>query len=31
MSKKVFKKAVGGLYKEKRVELSDDGVRLKSN
>ena len=29
MSKKTFKKAVGGLYKEKRVELADDGVRLK--
>ncbi|AJF06083.1 CvfB family protein [Geoalkalibacter subterraneus] len=29
MSKKVFKKAVGGLYKEGRVELARDGIRLK--
>ena len=29
MSKKTFKKAVGGLYKEGRVTLTDEGVRLK--
>jgi predicted RNA-binding protein (virulence factor B family) len=28
MSKKTFKKAVGGLYKDGLVMLSDDGVRL---
>lgn len=28
LSKKQFKKAVGGLYKEKRVELSPQGIRL---
>jgi len=29
MSKKTFKKAVGGLYKEGRVTLTDEGVGLK--
>ncbi len=29
MSKKTFKKAVGGLYKAGKVELTDAGVRLK--
>ena len=29
MSKKTFKKAVGGLYKDGLVTLSDEGVRLK--
>jgi predicted RNA-binding protein (virulence factor B family) len=29
MSKKTFKKAVGGLYKEGRVELTPEGIRLK--
>ncbi len=29
MSKKAFKKAVGGLYKAGLVELSEEGVRLK--
>ncbi len=29
MSKKVFKKAVGGLYKAGRVELTEEGIRLK--
>lgn len=29
LSKKAFKKAVGKLYKEKIVELSDEGVKLK--
>ncbi len=28
LSKKVFKKAVGGLYKEGIVELTDSGIRL---
>lgn len=29
LSKKVFKKAVGGLYKAGVVELTDEGIRLK--
>jgi predicted RNA-binding protein (virulence factor B family) len=29
MSKKTFKKAVGGLYKAGRIELLDNGIRLK--
>jgi uncharacterized protein len=29
MSKKTFKKAVGGLYKDGLVTLSDEGIRLK--
>jgi predicted RNA-binding protein (virulence factor B family) len=29
MSKKAFKKAVGGLYKTGRIELLDNGIRLK--
>jgi predicted RNA-binding protein (virulence factor B family) len=29
MSKKTFKKAIGGLYKQKLVRLEDDGVYLK--
>jgi predicted RNA-binding protein (virulence factor B family) len=28
MSKKVFKKAVGALYKQKRLEISDEGIKL---
>lgn len=28
MSKKVFKKAVGLLYKERRLTIADDGIRL---
>lgn len=28
MSKKTFKKAIGGLYKAKRIELLDGGIRL---
>ncbi|NOX48105.1 MAG: GntR family transcriptional regulator [Chlorobi bacterium] len=28
MSKKVFKKAVGALYKQKRLEISEEGIRL---
>ncbi len=30
LSKKLFKKGVGGLYKAGLVELSDDGIRLKN-
>lgn len=29
MSKKTFKKAIGGLYKEGKIELSDSGIKLK--
>lgn len=29
ISKKLFKKGVGGLYKDNLVELCDDGIRLK--
>jgi len=29
MSKKLFKKAVGGLYKDKIIEIQQDGVHLK--
>jgi hypothetical protein len=29
MSKKLFKKAIGGLYKEKIIEIQQDGIRLK--
>lgn len=29
MSKKTFKKAIGGLYKEKLIEFDDKGIRLK--
>lgn len=28
MSKKTFKKAIGLLYKEKRIEIKDDGIHL---
>lgn len=28
VSKKIFKKAVGKLYKEKKIELSQDGIKL---
>ena len=28
MSKKTFKKAIGALYKEKRIEIKDDGIYL---
>ncbi len=30
MSKKLFKKAVGGLYKNRQIELADKGIRKKS-
>ena len=29
MSKKAFKNAVGNLYKQKLIELSDEGIKLK--
>ncbi|HKJ06854.1 MAG TPA: hypothetical protein VJ970_05255 [Flavobacteriaceae bacterium] len=29
MSKKGFKKAIGGLYKQKLITIADDGIRLK--
>jgi predicted RNA-binding protein (virulence factor B family) len=29
MSKKLFKKAIGGLYKDKIIELQQDGISLK--
>jgi len=29
MSKKLFKKAIGGLYKDKMVEIQQDGIHLK--
>lgn len=28
MSKKSFKKAIGALYKERKIELQDDGIKL---
>lgn len=28
MSKKTFKKAVGSLYKERKIQLTDEGIRL---
>jgi predicted RNA-binding protein (virulence factor B family) len=28
MSKKVFKQTIGKLYKEKRIEISEDGIKL---
>ena len=28
MSKKTFKKAIGGLYKQKLISIEDDGIRL---
>ena len=28
MSKKNFKKAIGGLYKDKKIEILDDKIRL---
>jgi predicted RNA-binding protein (virulence factor B family) len=29
MSKKEFKRAIGGLYKKRLIEISDQGIRLK--
>jgi len=29
MSKKEFKRAIGGLYKQRLIEISDKGIRLK--
>ena len=28
MSKRVFKKTIGGLYKEKKISIGEDGIRL---
>ncbi|MGN1236939.1 MAG: GntR family transcriptional regulator, partial [Bacteroidaceae bacterium] len=28
VSKKTFKRAVGALYKERLIEITDDGIRL---
>jgi predicted RNA-binding protein (virulence factor B family) len=28
MSKKTFKMTIGGLYKEKRIAIESDGIRL---
>ena len=28
MSKKVFKKSVGALYREKIIEINDNGIKL---
>ena len=28
MSKKSFKKAIGGLYKQKLITIEEDGIRL---
>jgi predicted RNA-binding protein (virulence factor B family) len=29
LSKKAFKKAIGGLYKERKISITDDGIKLK--
>jgi predicted RNA-binding protein (virulence factor B family) len=29
MSKKLFKKAIGGLYKDEIIEIEQDGIHLK--
>jgi predicted RNA-binding protein (virulence factor B family) len=29
MSKKSFKKAIGSLYKERQIEIKEDGIYLK--
>jgi predicted RNA-binding protein (virulence factor B family) len=28
MSKKTFKKAIGSLYKDRKIEIKDDGIYL---
>jgi predicted RNA-binding protein (virulence factor B family) len=28
MSKKAFKRAIGNLYKQKLIELADNGIKL---
>jgi len=28
MSKKTFKKAIGTLYRDRRIEIRDDGIAL---
>ena len=29
MSKKLFKKSIGALYKDKKINISDDGISLR--
>lgn len=31
MSKKAFKKAIGGLYKERVIKLAEENIRFKTN
>ena len=31
LSKKAFKKAIGGLYKERKIEITNDGIKLLIN
>jgi predicted RNA-binding protein (virulence factor B family) len=31
MSKKIFKKAIGGLYRQGLIHVNDDGIRIKSS
>ncbi|MFT6110494.1 MAG: putative RNA-binding protein (virulence factor B family), partial [Planctomycetota bacterium] len=31
LSKRVFKAAIGGLFKRERIELLSDGIRLRSD
>ena len=31
MSKKLFKKAIGGLYKDEIIDIKQDGIHLKAN
>jgi hypothetical protein len=31
MSKKTFKKAIGSLYKDKQIEIKEDGIYLIQN
>ncbi len=31
MSKKIFKKAIGSLYKQRQIEIDDNGIRLVEN
>jgi predicted RNA-binding protein (virulence factor B family) len=28
MSKKAFKRAIGSLYKERKIEIKEDGIHL---
>ena len=31
MSKKVFKKAIGALYKERKIRIEEDGIYTKAS